>query len=289
MTIAGRKALVTGASRSLGAAIARRLFEGGADVLLVARRASSLDVVRAELGGRPGQRVDCLAADLADLDSPSRIADDVRARFGGLDILVNNAAVQGPVGPLARVDWGEWESAVRVDLLAPIALTRLLVPMMPLARAGRGKIINISGGGATCPRPNFSAYAVAKAGLVRFTETLAGELSPAIDVNAVAPGAMNSTMIRAVLQAGRVSAGDREYESALQVATRSGDAIERAAGLCAFLASPESDGITGRLLSAVWDPWEALPEHREDLERSDVYTLRRIVPADRGMGWGDKT
>ena len=178
------------------------------------------------------------------------------------------------------------ERALRVDLIAPVALTRLLVPMMPASRSTRGKIINISGGGAAAPRPNFSAYAVAKPGLVRFTETLAGELAAAIDVNAVAPGPMKSAMTQAVLHAGRHSAGDREYDSASQVAACSDGGVECAAELCAFLASPASDGITGRLVSAVWDRWEELPRHLEDLKRSDVYTLRRVVPGDRGMTWG---
>ncbi len=284
--LAGRKALVTGGSRSLGAAIARRFFEAGADVLLVGRDAPSLESVRSGLGERPGQRAGCLVADLARPDAPAEIADHVRATFGGLDILVNNAAVQGPIGPLTGNDWCEWERAARVDLLAPIALVRLLVPIMPASPSARGKIINVSGGGATGPRPNFSAYAVAKAGLVRFTETLAAELSPRIDVNAVAPGAMPTAMTRAVLDAGRAAAGDREYDSALQIAAEPDSVLARAADLCCFLASAASDGITGRLISAVWDRWEELPRHLDDLARSDVYTLRRIVPGDRGFTWG---
>jgi 3-oxoacyl-[acyl-carrier protein] reductase len=286
--LAGRVAVVTGASRSLGAAIARRLFGAGADLLLVARDGAALDRVCAGLGAPPGQRANRLVADLSETDAPERIADHVHATFGGLDILVNNAAIQGPIGPLTRVDWCEWERTLRVDLIAPVALARLLVPMMPLARPARGKIINVSGGGATGPRPNFSAYAAAKAGLVRFTETLAGELAPGIDVNAVAPGAIHSAMTRATLDAGRASAGDSEYEAALRTAATTGDVVARAAELCAFLASPASDGITGRLISAVWDCWEDFPSHVQDLCGSDVYTLRRIVPRDRGFTWGER-
>jgi NAD(P)-dependent dehydrogenase (short-subunit alcohol dehydrogenase family) len=148
-----------------------------------------------------------------------------------------------------------------------------------------GSIINLSGGGATSPRPNFSAYATAKAGLVRFSETLARELAEFhIRVNAVAPGAMNTAMQRAVLDAGAARAGEKEYQLALEQGRDGGAPPERAAELCLFLASPDAAGISGRLISAVWDDWPALGG-RPELAASDIYTLRRIVPEDRGMQW----
>ena len=79
--------------------------------------------------------------------------------------------------------------------------------------------------------------------------------------------------------------GDYFYDKALRQRAEGGTPLERGAELAVFLASAASDGITGRLLSAVWDDWAALPARREELARSDVYTLRRIVPTDRGMNW----
>jgi 3-oxoacyl-[acyl-carrier protein] reductase len=150
---------------------------------------------------------------------------------------------------------------------------------------GGGSIVSLSGGGATAPRPNFSAYATAKAALVRFSETLAREAAPSgIRVNCVAPGALNTDMLRDVLAAGRERAGP-EYEKALERAKHGGDPPEEAARLVAFLLSDDSRDVTGRLLSAVWDPWRSLAAHRDELEDSDLFTLRRIGLADRGKEW----
>jgi NAD(P)-dependent dehydrogenase (short-subunit alcohol dehydrogenase family) len=135
--------------------------------------------------------------------------------------------------------------------------------------------------------PGLSAYAASKAAVVRFTETLAVELRGAhVDVNALAPGALNTRMLDEVLQAGPERVGEAHYKRALQQQQSGGVPLARGADLAVFLGSAASDGITGKLLSAVWDPWAQLPAHRAELD-SDVYTLRRIVPADRGMDWGE--
>jgi len=134
-----------------------------------------------------------------------------------------------------------------------------------------------------------SAYAASKAAVVRFTETLAVECAGAdIDVNAVAPGAMNTRMLDQVLAAGPERIGEALYERVLQQKANGGAPPERAADLCVFLLSSRSDGIRGKLISAVWDPWETLAERRRELGETDVYTLRRIVPGDRGMDWEQK-
>jgi hypothetical protein len=94
-------------------------------------------------------------------------------------------------------------------------------------------------------------------------------------------------MLDEVLAAGPEGVGQAYYDRAMNQKTTGGAPMERAAALAVFLGSAASDGITGKLLSAIWDPWEDLAEHRDDLE-SDVYTLRRIVPKDRGFDWGDR-
>lgn len=275
---------MTGASRGAGIPIAERLWSAGASLLLVARSETVLARCR-ELarGARGGQQVHACVADLADAATPERILAEARRLWPRLDGLVNNAAIQGPIGPVWENDWEQWRRVLQVNLFAPVALCRLAVPWM--REAGGGSIVNLSGGGAAAPRPNFSAYATSKAALVRFSETLAAETAPfGIRVNCVAPGALNTDMLAEVLAAGPERVG-AEYASAARRAAHGGDPPERAAELIAFLLSDQSAGITGRLLSAIWDPWPSLAAHREELASSDIYTLRRIVPADRGKEW----
>ncbi|PTY01371.1 hypothetical protein DB346_13435 [Verrucomicrobia bacterium LW23] len=154
---------------------------------------------------------------------------------------------------------------------------------LPPPPPSRGKIISLSGGGATAPMPRCSAYAASKAAVVRITETMAEELREfAIDVNAVAPGAMRTRMMQEVVDAGPEKAGEAYHAKNVHWMEEGGTTDPSVgAALCAWLASTESNGITGKLLSAQWDPWQNLAAFRQDL-RGDIYTLRRIVPEDRG-------
>ncbi len=283
----GRQALITGASRGLGRAIAVAMWQAGADLLLVARSESTLLQLQSELlrsRCREDQQVYVFWSDLQSADSVPAIVQAVQCVWNGLDVLVNNAAILGPIGRVWENDWEAWQQSIRVNLLAPVELCRAFVPSM-ISRGG-GKVINLSGGGATAPRPNFSAYATAKAGLVRFSEGLAAEVRDAnIQVNCVAPGALNTALNQAVLGAGPERAGADEYARAVALADQENVTPCRAADLVVFLASPASDCITGRLLSAVWDPWDRLAGHVDELNGSDIYTLRRIVPTDRGKVW----
>jgi 3-oxoacyl-[acyl-carrier protein] reductase len=276
LSLAQKRVLLTGASRGLGEAIATRLFHEGADIALVARGAGLESLVN-HLAARKsldGQKCFSIPADLSDPAEMSRVIETCKTQLGGIDILVNNAAVQGPIGPLETADWQLWRESFELNLFAPARLCQLVIPMMRLGRWG--KIINISGGGATSPRPDFSAYAAAKCALVRLTETLAEELkNTGIDVNAVSPGAMNTRMLEEVLIAGPQLAS-REYAAAEKRNREGGASPENAADLIAMLASSSCDGITGKLISAVWDDWKQLPEQIEELGKSETYTLRRV-------------
>jgi NAD(P)-dependent dehydrogenase (short-subunit alcohol dehydrogenase family) len=284
--LAGRTALITGASRGLGRRVAEVFWQQGASVVVAARGAAALEDLVAGLAAssRPGQVARAVAADLSRDDGVPLLMTEIERLGGGVDVLVNNAAAPGPIGPAWENDWEAWQATLRVNLLAPVELCRACAPLM--RRRRRGKMINLSGGGATGPRPNFSAYATAKAALVRFSEVLAAELQPDnVQVNCVAPGTMNTELLRSVLAAGPERAGPGEYERARREGERGDQAIQRAADLCLFLASARGDRITGKLLSAVWDPWESLEQHLDAIGASDIYTLRRIVPGDRGESW----
>jgi len=275
-------AVVTGASRGLGRLCAHELAARGADLLLVARDQAALAEVAGGITAKcQGRRVTTLSCDLSDPQAPQRVREAAE-RHGSVDILVNNAAVQGPIGAAWEVPWREFEEAVRLDFLVPVTLCCAVIPSMKAK--GRGWIINISGGGATSPRPMFTAYAAAKTALVRFTETLAIEAaSYGIRVNAVAPGAFASGMTKAVHTAA-ANAGAAEAATA-QKLLDGDDAVnaEKAARLIVYLTLGEGHNVTGKLISAVWDRWECLHLHPRVVAHKDVFTLRRILPQERDL------
>jgi 3-oxoacyl-[acyl-carrier protein] reductase len=278
-----RVALVTGASRGLGRAIAERLARDGFDLMLAARDEKLLAKVAGELSadGLEGQQIVWHATDVSHPEDVACLLEKTEAELGGLDVLVCNAGVYGPLGPTETVDWLEWTRAIEINLYGVVLPCRAAVPLM--RRAGGGKIIVVSGGGATKPLPRFSAYAASKAAVVRFAETLAEELvGTGIDVNAIAPGSLNTQLLDQVLSAGPERVGEDFYARSVRQKGEGGTSLDTPAELVAFLASPASDGVTGRLIAAVWDNWRNLPDQRERLAGSDVYTLRRIIPEDRG-------
>jgi len=282
----GRSALITGASMGLGLAIARAYVEAGANVLVCARDGGPLDEALGELAGlaKEGQIVAAETGDVADPADAERFVAASLRRFSQLHVLVNNAGVYGPKGTIDEVEWEAWAEAIRVNLLGSVLMARAVLPHFKARRYG--KIVQLSGGGATAPLPRISAYAASKAGVVRFAETLAEEVRGfGIDVNSMAPGALNTRLLDEVLAAGPEKVGPEFYERALRQDAEGGTPLARGAGLAVFLGSPLSDGITGKLISAVWDPWETLGSHLADLQSSDVYTLRRIAPKDRGLDW----
>jgi NAD(P)-dependent dehydrogenase (short-subunit alcohol dehydrogenase family) len=281
-----RCAIVTGASRGLGFAIARSYVEAGANVLICARGELLLEKALSELRALalPGQSVVALPADISRAADVAAVVEKAQREFGGLHILVNNAGIVGPSGPLESVDWHEWVRAIEINLLGSVLFSRAVLPYFK--QAAYGKIIQLSGGGATNPLPRLSAYAASKAAVIRFAETLAEETREhRIDVNAVAPGALDTQILDEFIAAGPERIGRAFHDRALQWKRDGGVPLSKGADLAVFLGSAASDGITGKLLSAVWDPWQALPEHLSELRGTDVYTLRRIVPEDRDLTW----
>lgn len=286
MNLTGLNTIVTGANQGLGLEIARHFVRAGASVAICARDASLLEQAAVELRGhaQPAQTILAQVCDVSDPAAVQAFIDSVINKSGSVDVLVNNAGILGPKGPAESVPLEEWKRTIEINLFGVLLPCRAIIPHFK-AR-GRGKIINLSGGGATAPMPMLSAYAASKAAVVRFTETLAEELRAShIDVNAVAPGALNTRLLDEVLSAGPAKVGDAHYQRALKQKESGGASIGRSASLCAWLASRESDGITGKLISAQWDPWETLAARQSALAHSDIYTLRRIVPEDRGQKW----
>ncbi len=284
MKLQGKRAVVTGSSQGLGLAIARQLLADGATVLICARNATDLSAAHAELDAAYPGRSFAVPCDIAKEAAVEALAASATEFLGGVDILVCNAGVYGPKGGIDTLDWSAWVDALQVNLIGTVYCCRVFLPL--LRQAKRGKVLIISGGGATKPLPFLSAYAASKAGVVRFAETLAEELKPeGIDVNAIAPGALNTRLLDEVLAAGPEVVGEAFYKASLKQRDNGGTPLTVGAELCSYLASAESDGVTGKLISAQWDPWRRIAEFQNELMASDIWTLRRIIPAERGKEW----
>jgi len=266
--------------------IAQRFVEEGANVFLCARDGQMLASVEAELqsAASAGQRVIARRCDVSSNEEVEAMFRDYDNELGQLSILVNNAGIYGPKGPTEVVDWDEWQRCIEINLCGTVIPCRYAITRFK--KFGGGKIINLSGGGATSPLPNLSAYAASKAAVVRLTETLAEELRDwHIDVNAIAPGALNTRMLDEILQAGPERVGAEFHARAVKQSQAGGVPLALGADLCVYLASEQSNGITGKLISAKWDPWSSLHKYRDELGATDIYALRRITPEDRCRNW----
>jgi 3-oxoacyl-[acyl-carrier protein] reductase len=288
-SLEGRSAIITGASQGLGVSIARAFTAAGANVAICARDSQALSRARDDLmqSSATRGRVVALEADVSREHDVRRLIESAIDAFGRIHILVNNAGVYGPMGPIDQVDWTEWARSIEINIYGSVLPIRAILPHFRQHRYG--KVIQLSGGGATAPLPRVTAYAAAKAAVVRLAESVALDVKDeGIDVNSLAPGALNTRMMSELIAAGPEAVGQAFFDRMRTLADDGGTPLERGAALAVFLASADSDGITGRLLSAPWDPWESLQQHRADLDSSDIYTLRRIVPKDRGKTWGDR-
>ncbi len=285
MQLAGRKAIITGASQGFGLAVAAAFLKQGAAVTLCARQNKNLETAVADLKKTfSDSTIASVCADVSKPKDVERLIQTADQQMGGINVIVSNAGVHGAKGTLDTVDWEEWSHAIDINLKGTVLVCKFALPY--IKKNGYGKIILLSGGGATKPMPCLSAYAASKAAVVRFGETLAMEVKNFnIDVNSVAPGAMNTRLLDDVLAAGPDKIGEEFFLQLLKQKAEGGAPLSKGADLCVYLASNASNGITGKLISAIWDPWEKLSAFKEQLHNSDIFTLRRIIPTDRGESW----
>ncbi len=264
--------VITGSSSGIGRALAEDLLTRGHQVWGIARSSQK------ELQEKFPSSFRFSRCDVADWAQVAGVAGELEAAWPCIDGLVTCAGVHGAVGPALEADPMEWSGTVRANLDGTYYAIRAFAPALKRA-AARAKVVAFSGGGATKARANFSAYGVAKTGVVRLIETLAAEhAADSIDFNCVAPGAINTRLTDDVLQRGPGIVGEAEYQAALKQKNSGGASLEKAIGLVRWLLSPASDGISGRLISAPWDDWANLGQRREAIASSDLYTLRRVSP-----------
>jgi len=272
MLLENKTCVIVGASGAIGGAVAQRFVQEGARLCLTyhAEPPRSLaDQLRAG-GGKAG----LYRLELGEWQQVQSGISQMHAEFPDIDVLVNCAGVIGPIGRLEDSEVAEWTRTLQIDFLGAVYLARAILPAF--RRRGRGKIIFFSGGGGAYGRPYFTAYSSAKAALVRFTESLAEEVRDAgIQVNAVAPGPVRSRMWDEMKAAG-AAGGPKLLEDLRRMEETGGESPDRAAALAVFLASDRSNHVTGKLISAVWDDWEAIANHPCKLANAEAWTLRRV-------------
>lgn len=277
----GKTIVVTGGSMGLGLATARVCLATGANVVLCSRHRADLDAALDTLAAGP--RASAEVADVSRAEQVEKLFAAAEARHGGLDGVIHCAAILGPIGPIADTAPDEWLEGIRVNLFGTFLVAREAVRR--LRRRGGGRIVLFSGGGGGYALPNYSSYACAKVAVVRMVETLAQEvMSEGIEVNALAPGFVSTRLHAQTLEAG-ARAGAQYLESTRRQLAAGGVPPEVGARAAAFLVSDAARGITGKLVAAVHDSLAQWPDHLDELRSTDLFTLRRIVPKDRGMLW----
>ena len=261
--------LITGAGRGIGKRLALGFAAAGARIGLLARSRGELDLADLEIEHAGGISLR-LRADVRDYEQMQAAVERMRIHYGGINVLICCAAVQGPIGMMAELDPKKWAETIHTNLIGVMHACRAVLPHMMERRSG--KIIVLSGSGAEEARPNFSAYAASKAGIVRLVETLSEEvLEHNIQVNCVAPGGTYTSMTDEILDAGE-RAGWRSLEEAQRVRSTGGISPEKQMQLALFLASDRSNHVTGKLLH-VSDNWKRLEHSKVNPE---AFTLRRI-------------
>jgi len=272
MRLHNEVAIITGGSRGIGKEVARRFLLEGAKVVIVARNSNEIDETVTEL--KEYGVIEGFSVDISKKSEVEKLVRHVVNCYQKVDILVNAAGIQDPIGEFIECNIDAWQENLKVNICGTAICSYYVLPWM--IKNNKGKIINFSGGGANYSRPNFSAYGTSKAAIVRFTEILADEVKRFnIQVNAVAPGMIKTRMTEEILKIGKERSGE-EYDKVLKRLKKGFDSIEKAVSLICFLASQNSNFLTGKIISAQWDPWEEWVRFEKFEIDKDLYVLRRI-------------
>jgi NAD(P)-dependent dehydrogenase (short-subunit alcohol dehydrogenase family) len=264
----GQVAMVTGAGRGIGRAIALALSEAGAAVAVCARSEDEVTAVAREIAAPKGRALG-VRCDVSQRPEVEDMVAGVETALGPVDLLVNNAGQFGPVGPLAATGPDQWWQALEVNLRGPLYCARAVLPGM-LAR-GHGRIVNVSSGAGFAAIPMLSAYAVSKTALYRLSENLAAETrGHGVMVFAIDPGLVRTTLSESALSCGEPSI-ERWFEDAF--ANQEDVSTASAATLVVSLASGAADVLSGRYIFATNDVAQMVAR-ADEIEEQDLYVLR---------------
>jgi len=242
--------IITGGSGGIGSQITRALLRANYHVIVIGRSQNNFDLMSLRVINN--QNLSFYKLDISDNNLVNTFYNDLNKIDGDIFALINAAGVQSPIGKFINLDYNDWIINLSNNFLGTVNMIRGFFSINE--NKNHRKIINFSGGGSTSSRPNFSAYAVSKTAIVKFTEILADEIADQnIDINAIAPGAVNTNMLDEVLAA--KSLAGEEYALARKRKKSGGVSPKKAVDLCQFLLSEDANGVTGKLISAIWDDY----------------------------------
>lgn len=267
-----KRIVISGGGSGIGAALVRTLAIEGHQVFITGRRVEKLCEVASGL-----PNVWYQACDVSDEGQVRNLAATISEQASRIDALVNCAAIIGPVEPTIDVELNDLRRVFEINVCGTLLIIRHFLSL--LLKSSRPRIVNFAGGGAFSVFPNYSAYAISKAAVVRLTENLAVELADGgVCVNAVAPGFVATDIHEATLKAGPARAGEEYYRQTQRLLAGGSIPIEVPVACVRFLLSDQAGELTGKTISASFDPW-GTPEFVElipQINQSDLYTQRRI-------------
>lgn len=245
LSLKGKVALVGGASQGIGYAIARLLAAEGARVAMIGRREEPLEAAARRIAAETGSETLSIAADIRRAEDCARIVESAIARFGGVDVLVNNDGAP-PLGRLESFDDGAWSRAVEQNLMSVVRLARGVLPGMRERRWGR--VVNIAALSVLQPIPQFGLSVATWAGVIGYAKTLSIEVAgEGVTVHTICPGRIETPRLGTVFGGGQPGAvdGDKLAEMTRQIPMQRLGSPDEIAGLVGFLASPWSGYMTG--------------------------------------------
>jgi short-subunit dehydrogenase len=278
--------IITGANSGLGLRISLFFIKKNYELVLCSRKLTNIKKILKKLKNINYKKIHFVESDISKKKDINKIKNIIKNKLNNnVDVLINNASIIGPIGDFSDNKINDWIKTINTNLIGSAMMTQLVIPFFK--RKKKGKIIQIAGGGASGPFPNFSAYATSKVGIVRFMETISKELEKYnIDVNCVAPGILNTNMQKKVIKAGSEKVGTDYYKKISKNINKNND-FNKPINLIEFLISDKSNGITGKLISAVWDNWQIFTKNKKKLKETDVFTLRRIIGKNRNFKSAD--
>jgi len=263
------KIVITGSNTGIGRILSERILHDGHHVWGIARSEQKNKYLDFP------DTFETSMCDVSDWQELEKISHTIESKWRYIDAIIACAGIQGAIGRTLTIDPIQWRDTVNINLIGTFNTIRAFNSLFKDSTR-RPKIICFSGGGGTKARPQFSAYGTSKTGIIRLVETIAKEEADrGIDINCVAPGAINTRLTDEVILKGPSLVGEKEYAAAIEQKRQGGQSIDKTMDLILWLLSAKSDGVSGKILSAQWDSWDS--QNIENLKNPELYTLRRTT------------